>query len=265
MNVFMVGCLAISFAVMLIGGIMCLVAAFRQGILWGLAYLFVPFASMVFIIKYWSEVKKGFLISTAGCCVFLGLLFTDPHTRDMVVRHPEVAAASAANKEAEFSAAIEEKRKHLSTLQEDLAKVTTNSDVQYKELSGRRNALDTKDQAAVHQFNVEAAAYQKQVQHLRQLKQEIDAASTEVDDLVSKHAAEKKQVVIYSTSWCPACKQAKRYMDGKGINYRDVDVEKSPEGADEYIRQGGSGSVPLIVVGEKKMKGFNASELDSML
>jgi glutaredoxin len=260
-----VGGLGISIAAMLIGGIMCIAAAFRHGILWGLAYLFVPFANLVFIIKYWSEAKKGFFISAAGCCVFLGLYFIYPHTRAMLVRHPEAAAASAPNKEKEFSAAIEEKRSHLLTLRDDLAKVTADSDVQYKELSARRNALDAKDQAAVHQFNVEASAYQKQVQHLKQLTQEIDAANAEVEDLLAKRTAEKKQVVIYSTSWCPACQQAKRYMDGKGIKYRDVDVEKSREGGDEYRRQGGDGGVPLIVVGEKKIKGFNASELDSML
>ena len=99
------------------------------------------------------------------------------------------------------------------------------------------------------------------------LNSRINAATAEVDDLLSKRTlqAAKKQVVIFSTSWCPACQAARRYMDSKGISYRDVDVEKSSEGANEYRRQGGDGSVPLIVVGDRKMVGFSSAELDSML
>jgi glutaredoxin-like YruB-family protein len=87
----------------------------------------------------------------------------------------------------------------------------------------------------------------------------------EVEDLLAKQAAEKKQVVIYSTSWCAVCRSAKQYMDSKGIKYREVDVEKSKEGAEEYRRQGGDGAVPLIVVGDKKLKGFDPHALDAML
>lgn len=52
--------------VSLVGGVMCLVAAFKEGIGWGLAYLFVPFAALVFVIMHWSETKKGFLLSLGG-------------------------------------------------------------------------------------------------------------------------------------------------------------------------------------------------------
>ncbi len=113
--------------------------------------------------------------------------------------------------------------------------------MRFKELTAQRNALDTKDAAAVQQFNVEATAYLKQVEQVKALTQEVTANNMEVEDLLAKQAAEKKQVVIYSTSWCSVCQSAKRYMDGKGIKYREVDVEKSKEGAEEYRRQGEMG------------------------
>ena len=45
---------------------MFLVVAFRQSVLWGLAVFFLPFANLVFLIKYWYEAKKAFLIQLVG-------------------------------------------------------------------------------------------------------------------------------------------------------------------------------------------------------
>ncbi|MCJ8328525.1 MAG: hypothetical protein HRT89_03100 [Lentisphaeria bacterium] len=45
-----------------------LLLAFQESILWGLGYMFVPFVSMIFIISFWSETKRPFLI---GLCGFL--------------------------------------------------------------------------------------------------------------------------------------------------------------------------------------------------
>lgn len=58
--------LCVGSLVTLVGSIMFLVVAFRQSVLWGLAVLFLPFANIVFLIKYWYEAKKAFLIQLAG-------------------------------------------------------------------------------------------------------------------------------------------------------------------------------------------------------
>lgn len=73
-----------------------------------------------------------------------------------------------------------------------------------------------------------------------------------------------KQVVIYTTSHCPYCKQAKQYLTQKGIPFREVDIEMSLSGDAEYRRLGGNG-VPLIMVGDKRLDGFDARELDRLL
>lgn len=56
--------------VMLVGGIMFLIAAFSESVLWGLGCLFIPFVSLFFLIMHWSEAKKGFLIQLAGVAIF---------------------------------------------------------------------------------------------------------------------------------------------------------------------------------------------------
>lgn len=58
--------LIVAFIVTLVAGIMFIVAAFRVSAMWGLLVLFVPFAPLVFLIKYWQEAKKSFLWNLAG-------------------------------------------------------------------------------------------------------------------------------------------------------------------------------------------------------
>jgi glutaredoxin-like YruB-family protein len=73
-----------------------------------------------------------------------------------------------------------------------------------------------------------------------------------------------KQVVVYTTSHCPYCVKAKQYLTQKGVRYREVDIERSITGKDEYRRLGGNG-VPLIMVGNKKVDGFDPDQLDRLL
>ena len=270
MGTIVVICMLISVLVMLVGGLMMIVAAFRQSILWGFAYLLVPFAALVFLCKYWAEAKKGFLINLMGACAFVACCLSFPQARpeilSLLINRWDPTSAASTKKADDYEQPIAEKRQHIGTLQAELAKTTAAADVRFNELTGRRNALDTKDTAAVQQFNVETTTYLKQVEQVKLLTQQVTAATMELEDLLASQATQTKMmVVIYSTSWCSVCKTAKRYMDSKGIKYREVDVEKSKEGAAEYRQQGGDGSVPLIVIGDKKVKGFDPHAFDSIL
>lgn len=80
----------------------------------------------------------------------------------------------------------------------------------------------------------------------------------------SPQARAAKSVVIYTTSHCPYCKQAKQYFAQKGVPYREIDIETSLTGNEAYRKLGGNG-VPLIMVGDKKVDGFDQKELDRLL
>lgn len=58
----------------LVAFIFLLVSSFKRHVLWGLAVLLVPFASLVYGIKYWKEVKKPFLAYVAANVASLGLV-----------------------------------------------------------------------------------------------------------------------------------------------------------------------------------------------
>ncbi len=74
-----------------------------------------------------------------------------------------------------------------------------------------------------------------------------------------------KKVVIYSTPTCPYCKRAKDYLSRKGISYTDIDVAQDKEKAKEMTQKSGQMSVPVILIDDEIVVGFNQALLDKML
>ncbi|MFC1897683.1 glutaredoxin family protein [Chloroflexota bacterium] len=74
-----------------------------------------------------------------------------------------------------------------------------------------------------------------------------------------------KKVVIYSTHTCPYCKRAKDYLSRKGIRYTDIDVAQDKEKAKEMVQKSGQMSVPVIIIDDEIVVGFNQVLLDKLL
>lgn len=75
----------------------------------------------------------------------------------------------------------------------------------------------------------------------------------------------QKKVVIYSTPTCPYCKMAKEYMKKKGIPYVEHNVAEDKEALKEMIKKSGQMGVPVILVDDEVITGFNQVELDRLL
>ena len=56
----------VGLALMLVGALLFVIAAFREGILWGLAVLFLPIVSIIFLIVHWHRAKDPFLMQVSG-------------------------------------------------------------------------------------------------------------------------------------------------------------------------------------------------------
>lgn len=70
--------------------------------------------------------------------------------------------------------------------------------------------------------------------------------------------ADRAQVVLYSAAWCGVCKKA------KSISYTEYDIASTRKGREDFRRLNGTG-VPIILVGEQRMNGFDATRLQAML
>ncbi|MBA7668718.1 hypothetical protein ES703_76833 [subsurface metagenome] len=82
---------------------------------------------------------------------------------------------------------------------------------------------------------------------------------------VGKKKVSEKRVVIYSTPTCPICKMAKDYFKKKGITYQDINVGADKEAAHEMIHLSGQMGVPVIMVDDTVVVGFNQVELGKLL
>jgi len=57
---------------------------------------------------------------------------------------------------------------------------------------------------------------------------------------------------MYSTTWCPDCTRAKRFLDMKGISYEEVNIERTPGAAEKVMGwANGKRVVPTITVGDQ--------------
>jgi glutaredoxin 3 len=60
---------------------------------------------------------------------------------------------------------------------------------------------------------------------------------------------------MYSTSWCPYCARARKLLQNKGAQFREVDIDDHPEARADMIKRSGRRTVPQIFIGEKHVGG----------
>lgn len=77
-------------------------------------------------------------------------------------------------------------------------------------------------------------------------------------------SAMAQRVRLLSTTWCGYCKKAAAYLRSRGTPFEELDVEKSSQGKREYDALGGRG-VPIILVGDRRMDGYDQTTLTKML
>lgn len=81
------------------------------------------------------------------------------------------------------------------------------------------------------------------------------------------------EIEIYTSFWCPYCAAAKRLLDRKGVEYREIEAPAGSEArAEAEARSGGRTTVPQIFVDGQALGGYDdiaaldrAGELDRLL
>lgn len=73
-----------------------------------------------------------------------------------------------------------------------------------------------------------------------------------------------KPVKVYSTPACPWCKVAKAYLRDNSIPFTDIDVSRDKTGLKEMLAMTGQHGVPVLLVGEKTMVGWNPGEFEKL-
>lgn len=71
------------------------------------------------------------------------------------------------------------------------------------------------------------------------------------------------KVIMYSTSTCPYCDNAKQLLKSKNISFEEIRVDTSDEKREEMMRLSGRRTVPQIFINGQSIGGFtDLSALD---
>jgi glutaredoxin 3 len=68
-----------------------------------------------------------------------------------------------------------------------------------------------------------------------------------------------RQVVVYSTEWCPDCKRGKEWLRKHGIDFASRDVETDPAAAQQLTERNLRG-VPVVEVDGRFFKEFRGGK-----
>lgn len=65
------------------------------------------------------------------------------------------------------------------------------------------------------------------------------------------------KIVVYSTSWCGPCKNAKRLLKERGLDFTEVDIEEIGWSRDDLYKKTGGRTVPQIIFDGKSIGGYD--------
>jgi len=72
------------------------------------------------------------------------------------------------------------------------------------------------------------------------------------------------KVTVYSTKNCPYCRMAKAFLEKYGVPYDSIDVGADAEAAQKMVDLSGQRGVPVIMVGDEVIVGFDAQRLNEL-
>lgn len=74
-----------------------------------------------------------------------------------------------------------------------------------------------------------------------------------------------KDIILYTTVWCPYCESLRAYLKSYNIPYIERDVEKSLSGTLGWWTLGRGRGVPISVIGEQVVRGYDLGKINQAL
>ena len=59
------------------------------------------------------------------------------------------------------------------------------------------------------------------------------------------------ELIVYTTTWCRDCREAKRFLTTHAIPFKEIDIERTPGAADEVMANVGKHAIPQFVLDGK--------------
>jgi glutaredoxin len=105
-------------------------------------------------------------------------------------------------------------------------------------------------------------------EEVRKVLREIDpeAAAREPKEEPRIGGLPKGGVVLYCTKWCPACRRARNLFAENNIEYKEIDINKVPEGSEQVKKWAdGTRTTPTFDIDGTILVNWNEKELRRIL
>ena len=56
------------------------------------------------------------------------------------------------------------------------------------------------------------------------------------------------ELIVYSSAWCPDCREAKRFLAKHNIPYQEIDVATTPGAIEEIVKRTRKRAIPQFVI-----------------
>jgi glutaredoxin len=73
-----------------------------------------------------------------------------------------------------------------------------------------------------------------------------------------------ENVIVYTSTNCPHCRQVKSFLNDKGVEFEERNIEQNEDYA-QQVWDMGLRAVPVTVIGDKRIVGMNKLQFDKAL
>ncbi len=72
-------------------------------------------------------------------------------------------------------------------------------------------------------------------------------------------------VILFTTSTCSWCRTVKQYLRKNDIRFKEVDITRDEKAARDMVRRTGQQGVPVTLINNRPVVGFNKNEINRLL
>jgi glutaredoxin len=87
--------------------------------------------------------------------------------------------------------------------------------------------------------------------------------SVEAEPRETQWQPQEGELVLFAADWCPHCRAARAYLRERSIEYTEYNIET--RAGKSVFREAGGGGIPLLVLGEKSIRGYSDGAYDWFL
>lgn len=74
-----------------------------------------------------------------------------------------------------------------------------------------------------------------------------------------------RKVLVFTTPTCSWCNRLKAYLRERRVPFREVDITRDPSAARDVQRRTGQTGVPVIIIDNTAVVGFDRPKIDRLL